>query len=137
MRISDWSSDVCSSDLIHDEGHGAMAATARRWWPRESAQCVDHQPRRQQLRQDLRIAAAHIDQIQRHAVAIETRELGGDGRIGLGPVGDQHRHVLVAEGLLDAGRMQCDAPVYLAARSDERRVGKECLRTFNFWWLPY
>src|SRR3546814_2409114 len=28
MRISDWSSDVCSSDLQHPAGHGAVRAGA-------------------------------------------------------------------------------------------------------------
>src|SRR3546814_1206308 len=27
MRISDWSSDVCSSDLLHGERHGEAAGT--------------------------------------------------------------------------------------------------------------
>src|SRR3546814_15581709 len=33
MRISDWSSDVCSSDLIHDTriGRVPMASMAERW----------------------------------------------------------------------------------------------------------
>src|SRR3546814_10768802 len=75
MRISDWSSDVCSSDLekIHDEedqDHGL-------------AQCLRH------LRQ------RHLDEL---------------GRI--------ERH-----GPLD--------------RSEERRVGKECVSAGRSRWSPY
>src|SRR3546814_8003440 len=38
MRISDWSSDVCSSDLPPKRGRGAAAAT-----PDATASCI-HQP---------------------------------------------------------------------------------------------
>src|SRR3546814_19778440 len=54
MRISDWSSDVCSSDLDHDRQHGyarrAVVGLAgnrqtpeMRWRPQEQNQC--EQPR--------------------------------------------------------------------------------------------
>src|SRR3546814_4931441 len=51
MRISDWSSDVCSSDLNIDDGHqlhpfrgGAVAAQKRAWHPGDAAQCRAYKP---------------------------------------------------------------------------------------------
>src|SRR3546814_16789449 len=78
MRISDWSSDVCSSDLMSVPGPGL-------------------QPRAQQ--RDVRVG-------RRNAV----RRLGGHGQI--------------------AGRAGA------RARSEERRVGKEGVRTCWSWWCP-
>src|SRR3546814_8875807 len=80
MRISDWSSDVCSSDLARDDGRVAGTSAA----------------------------------------------VGDDGRgalhdgfpVGVGHVGDQHV----------AG---------LDLRSEERRVGKECVSTCRSRWSPF
>src|SRR3546814_7358724 len=75
MRISDWSSDVCSSDLPHR----AMAFA---------------QPRRAEQREPHEIARARDRGFERHAL----REAG---------------------------------------RSEERRVGKECVSTCRSRWSPY
>src|SRR3546814_15118441 len=96
MRISDWSSDVCSSDL------------------------------------EVRLAHAH------HEILI------GDGEHRL-------RDVDLALALLVGGpvrgpverlrRVDADALGVEAARgvarSEERRVGKECVSTCRFRWSPY
>src|SRR3546814_7208828 len=92
MRISDWSSDVCSSDLL-----------------------VRHHPRRQH---DNRLPALRQ---RRGAKAFE----------------------------VDAGARQLDEPrrrrqsqaahclqVALVLRSEERRVGKECVSTCRYRWSP-
>src|SRR3546814_17035865 len=81
MRISDWSSDVCSSDL-HDDGDRPLAA-----------------------RRDTQDMLAELR--QRH----------GPGAV-VGPVPCQ-----MAE--------QCQG-----ARSEERRVGKECVSTCRSRWSP-
>src|SRR3546814_7280723 len=73
MRISDWSSDVCSSDLI------ALRRAAQSLFP----------PRR------------------RHW-----------------PPASLHRR-------------SCPRPYRCAARSEERRVGKECVSTCRSRWSPY
>src|SRR3546814_4709678 len=84
MRISDWSSDVCSSDL---RGHARPGPADPH--------------RRRDARQQL------------PAVADLLRRALGDGALlaGLRP-----RH---------------------AARSEERRVGKECVSTCRSRWSPY
>src|SRR3546814_4407569 len=84
MRISDWSSDVCSSDLQHE----------RQRLPAEPA--ADR-------RDQLGIAAAHP-----LAAAQAT----------IGP-GDEREQRTAGE------------------RSEERRVGKECVSTCRYRWSPY
>src|SRR3546814_7859368 len=88
MRISDWSSDVCSSDL-----RGASARRAR---------------------------AAHL------LSADLERAAEGDGDLSLRararPGGGERTFIR-------AGRP--------AARSEERRVGNECVSTCRSRWSPY
>src|SRR3546814_9816292 len=79
MRISDWSSDVCSSDLqVHFRGEGSEPVGAAR------------------------------------------RPPGGHQR----PAGQGHPRQL---GPADRG----------GKRSEERRVGKECVSTCRSRWSPY
>src|SRR3546814_3996936 len=87
MRISDWSSDVCSSDLFSDAG--AVAGFLQR---------LSADPR---LEGFLR-AVLYIEQ----------------------PI---HRTRALTEPL---GRLADD-------RSEERRVGKECVSTCRSRWSPY
>src|SRR3546814_11706964 len=82
MRISDWSSDVCSSDLLQHEILGRVVAEHRREG--------DLGPRR------LHVLGHHR----------------GAARKNLGPL-------------------------VLDARSEERRVGKECVSTCRSRWSPY
>src|SRR3546814_2316396 len=84
MRISDWSSDVCSSDL---------------------------RPHRPSWLASPREAAEH----QRDGVGIERRR---------GDAGLAHR----------AGHTPDHAAF---GRSEERRVGKECVSTCSSRWSPY
>src|SRR3546814_4904236 len=86
MRISDWSSDVCSSDL-------------------------DRVP----------------DEVARR----------GDGDELLGTVTAERGEVVDAalgEQLLDVGAGEVDV---VHVRSEERRVGKECVSTCRSRWSPY
>src|SRR3546814_9923843 len=81
MRISDWSSDVCSSDL-----------SCRSYRRNRGGQCQPIDPSRQE-RGRLSVVAGQEDRI-------------------LGKV------------------------TYIAARSDERRVGKACVSTCRSRWSP-
>src|SRR3546814_3935184 len=92
MRISDWSSDVCSSDLRVDLRTDPGGASSQ-------APVLDDAR--------LRESAARADCADRQL--LETR-----GLVRLG--GLQHR----------AGNH----------RSEERRVGKECVSTCRSWWSP-
>src|SRR3546814_6349252 len=84
MRISDWSSDVCSSDLPNYAGQ--------------------FDPRGLSIAQMLKDAGYH------------TYMAGKWGIGGVGPQGEGFEH---------------------AFRSEERRVGKECVRTCRSRWSPY
>src|SRR3546814_15311370 len=89
MRISDWSSDVCSSDLTRH--HATVVATPDRAVGRQRIGAV---------------AAIGID---------GRRGEGGRGRRMLQQAGEEPH----------------------AERSEERRVGKECVSTCRSRWSPY
>src|SRR3546814_15902748 len=95
MRISDWSSDVCSSDL-------------------ERLQ-VSLEPEIGHHRRD-------------HATALQTAVL----RPG---AGDHAEDLVAVDDLADL--VGQDQPVGVAVeRSEERRVGKECVSTCRSRWSP-
>src|SRR3546814_15638107 len=98
MRISDWSSDVCSSDLAARE--------------RE----VDHG--RYQLVTKLSPPHGAVPQRQAQPRAFPD---GGTGRY---PARAQLREYL-------------DKHMRASGRSEERRVGKECVSTCRSRWSPY
>src|SRR3546814_12643412 len=100
MRISDWSSDVCSSDLVHLGTGNYHAGTARAYT-------------------DLGLITA-------------------DPAIG----NDVHLIFQQLSGLAPAIRLErlLQSPFTLHAgvlRSEERRVGKECVSTWRSRWSPY
>src|SRR3546814_16423348 len=97
MRISDWSSDVCSSDLF---GEGAFGDRTG------EAEAVEHG--RVQLVDDFaQVAVGAGHQVADRAQALE--------------------HGRVAGGEFDDAQ----------ARSEERRVGKECVSTCRSRWSAY
>src|SRR3546814_14833965 len=98
MRISDWSSDVCSSDLL-----AVLALGELHFDPAVAPGAAFH----------VRIDRAIADAFDLDAV-------------------DQ----LFELGLADFA--ENPRPVNaLDARSEERRVGKECVSTCRFRWSPY
>src|SRR3546814_20271830 len=97
MRISDWSSDVCSSDLPFGGGAARLLLRGRKAL---GAQPVDR---------GFHVAAAFGQRLLaiHHARAAAVTKLlhGGGGDLG--------------------------------HRSEERRVGKECVNTFSSRWSPF
>src|SRR3546814_17313723 len=89
MRISDWSSDVCSSDL-------RAVAQAR----------LGYLPENCPLYPEMTVLE-HLD------FAAELRALHG------------------------AARLAAVRRAMAATRSEERRVGKECVSTCRYRWSPY
>src|SRR3546814_5347291 len=115
MRISDWSSDVCSSDLDH---------------------CGEAKP----LADDLGVAIEGPHEEDRFWIA----RLDEDGsKYGIRGVpfepdrwlneGDQ---VTVGTLTLDVYHTPGHTPGHVI-RSEERRVGKECVSTCRSRWSPY
>src|SRR3546814_16428774 len=105
MRISDWSSDVCSSDLAQQLGRGS----------------------------------AHVD--RRHGPAAGVDVLGLDAQIAGEILADDAgiAHLLDLLDLLAEGEALEHLVIEIAreaGRSEERRVGKECVSTFRSRWAP-
>src|SRR3546814_13677554 len=115
MRISDWSSDVCSSDLVAGGEEGAADD------PRGGERAVDEEivPFEDGADRGSRDDEADIASARRRF----TRRLG------------HARHACpfpffhgVARGAGKENRVR---------RSEERRVGEECVSTCSSGWLPY
>src|SRR3546814_5723950 len=104
LRISDWSSDVCSSDLL--AAQRLLVAEA------EGLHRVHRQLADVEL-QKLPFGEAAV--VERVRVIFR---LGEIAVVELALVGDDQ-----------AARLQL--------RSEERRVGKECVSTFRSRWTPY
>src|SRR3546814_20221031 len=132
MRISDWSSDVCSSDLTpeqvigviaHEAGHIAGGHLAR-------------------LQEELRNAEikAIIAAVLGGAAGIAT----GDGRaagaiIGGGGAAAQLgllKYTRTQESAADAAAMKYLDRTGISSRSEERRAGNECVSTCRPGWSP-
>src|SRR3546814_12215416 len=96
MRISDWSSDVCSSDLVGQVRVDFHAAKMRA--PLHGFQVA---------------GAIFISARPQNAVAVILAAVGLCLLIGVGEIGLQ------------------------ILRSEERRVGKECVSTCRSRWSPY
>src|SRR3546814_14751538 len=101
MRISDWSSDVCSSDLWED-------------------------------------AAAALDHVGLPAIIRPSYTLGGQGG-GIAYNREEYEQIVqsglrlspVHEVLIE------ESVLGWKERSEERRVGKECVSTCRSRWSPY
>src|SRR3546814_11592982 len=113
MRISDWSSDVCSSDLV-------AVALAQGWngklYDIEAIIKILTKPARLNFFLQLAVCGgddAHVD-LQRHACA------------------DRLRFAIFYDAQQLHLRIHRQFP-----RSEERRVGKECFRTCRSRWSPY
>src|SRR3546814_11386663 len=133
MRIRDWSSDVCSSDLVICEYLDALAGGGA-IFPSESGA-------RWRALTWQSLADGMVDA----AILRRDEEFRGEGHRS-----PAHRLAYAAKMRAALDRMEADAPllehagltigataVAVALRSDERRVGKECVSTCRSRWAPY
>src|SRR3546814_1046572 len=97
MRISDWSSDVCSSDLVDRGGEQAAAPAAVLYFGQ---------------------------QVQ----ALEFTVIGAHVRV--------RQAARTCHGEADRAPGVLQQPQAVARRSEERRVGKECVSTCRSRWSP-
>src|SRR3546814_14653120 len=108
MRISDWSSDVCSSDLIKVRGIFDAGQGNRDW------------------------AATRMIADGGGEAWLASRKNG---------LGKLHHKLMVIDGaLIVCGSFNYTAPAHRLHdenRSEERRVGKECVSTCRSLWAPY
>src|SRR3546814_19601993 len=116
LRISDWSSDVCSSDLAE---RSLQRHRGRRRPPGAAALALPH------------------------GLPGQLRDGAGDGRPPSLPChGDEREQPAPLEaaepaGQPAAGRARLRCPAGRRARSEERRVGKECVSKCRSRWSPY
>src|SRR3546814_13505320 len=100
MRISDWSSDVCSSDLAGGDGSGDGGSRRRRQ----------------------KNGRAHV-RTRKDATSRTTN--------------DQY---IIRRPFAERGGKMTNSEIVRAVdheRSEERRVGKECVSTCRSRWSPY
>src|SRR3546814_19335389 len=115
MRISDWSSDVCSSDLNSD-----WKAT-----PEALRKAVDAYNGANQHTKDL-----YIEQIQR-----EPKMASAVGQL----IGERELILQRDRGMSLCRRYTIRSYMirsHMIGRSEERRVGKECVSTCRSRWSP-
>src|SRR3546814_14056010 len=119
MRISDWSSDVCSSDLYTaPSGHLAVIDIATR---KIEARCdLGGQPDSTAVAPDGSFVAVAIEN--------ERDEDLNDGAIPQMPAG----HLAILK--LNGGVPDCASLMQVDVRSEERRVGKEGVSTCRSRW---
>src|SRR3546814_17845781 len=116
MRISDWSSDVCSSDLIQPSG----------------SQIIFHGNTR--FHDEWNMSALILEEIQvLQRIAVYHQQ------IGMSSWNDLSQQALLAQDarIRDSGGSYYFCWAEHVARSEERRVGKECVRTGRFRWSRY
>src|SRR3546814_9500272 len=118
MRISDWSSDVCSSDLVADRQQKLLKVDEETY----DLVTVDGTRRaRFTLSRDTATSRDDLELMGLDHPLVQ-EELG------------RWRSVTPEDiGIAVAGDV--DEPVVLS--SEERRVGKECVRTCRSRWAPY
>src|SRR3546814_399245 len=166
MRISDWSSDVCSSDLIRDrqlyvafdvgqsypqrealhdlllsiDNCGVMASGSEESAEHIFAQNVDTWVKwieAGKLGRAIQAVDALPPKMDRHKAALRIQLMGRAGLAG-------NALPLIREELATDKSLDPHIRVKLAriaqqasARSEERRVGKECVSTCRSRWSPY
>src|SRR3546814_14992582 len=116
MRISDWSSDVCSSDLF--EQTGAERAEMR----------VDHFCTR--VRIEFRKAQLQIDADNATTPTEQTARQPAERRAGREQQGNRQPTQHPQQTDADPGR----PPARMETKSEERRVEKECVSTCRSRW---
>src|SRR3546814_13230554 len=112
MRISDWSSDVCSSDLA---GGGTD----------------QHEPSFQRLYGPWRIGAPQTWRCRQANHAGDRLAQRGVGKFEVAVVHRCFRHVMTK---VESRLWRCNIST---DTSEERRVGKECFITCRSRWSPY
>src|SRR3546814_20198264 len=122
MRISDWSSDVCSSDLL-EQLWPLCEKVARRLKKAGLAGCAVH----------LKLKTSDFKLVSRSRRLVGPTQMAEELYRAASPLltqeADSRRYRLVGVGVAE---LVSAAP----ARSAERRGGKECVRTLRSRWSP-
>src|SRR3546814_13431292 len=129
MRISDWSSDVCSSDLVgitswNLDGYFDRMKSAWMWW----FNAASEEDLRRKLSQNS--LSLHLENVKSPVLFINAVSENPD-------LGGLAKRDSVNRVVADLRRMGLEADVVQLPRSEERRVGKECVSTCRSRWSPY
>src|SRR3546814_17173156 len=111
MRISDWSSDVCSSDLLQVSRKG----------PADFVSTADHKAEKV-IHDELEKARPGYGFLMEESAEVPASD-------------DSGRRWIVDP--LDGTTNFLHGLQHFAIRSEERRVGKECVSTCRSRWSPY
>src|SRR3546814_14600705 len=124
MRISDWSSDVCSADLGPEDRLSGRDGTVPITW--DAAE---------QYREDAAVALGAIpeiainkalaDSLQEAIELLDDCEIAHPGRWE------------AALAMVGRSKLLNNSDPSKEHRSEERRVGKECVSTCRSRWSPY
>src|SRR3546814_13203730 len=132
MRISDWSSDVCSSDL-----GAALAlyltdwsAPGELWLELARGELGTVEQEGQAFTAELRGPVAMLDGPVAPETSPDCRAELGDRNCRVDMAG---RRLLVRVTAVDGDVVALEAGL----RSEARRVGKECVSTCRYRWAPY
>src|SRR3546814_15836252 len=139
MRISDWSSDVCSSDLTGEDQSPALLAreAARIGFPLMIKAAHGGGGKGMRIVRSLDEFLPSLESCQR-----EAKSAFGRDRVLLERYIESPRHIEIqvfgdATGnAIHLGERECSAPRRYQ-RSEERRVGKACVSTCRSRWSPY
>src|SRR3546814_17200437 len=124
MRISDWSSDVCSSDLTHAKTIFTSGSTGK---PKAVIQTQRILTGIVAQHQAMYEEADHETQARAFLSWVPWSHVGGNNTLPADVLNE------AACFYIDAGR---PLPGQFAERSAERRVGKECFSTCRSRWSP-
>src|SRR3546814_12222923 len=121
MRISDWSSDVCSSDLSQ---RGAQRAALPAQFAAHAPRCDPRQVAAARQFDAVVVAMVAVGHRQVELARAAAAEFGAD-------------HVAEQAPVPQAAAVVGKVPVHARLRSDERRVGTECVSKCRSRWSPY
>src|SRR3546814_20706500 len=141
MRISDWSSDVCSSDLPREqqpEPAGARRGVQEQ--PADLARAIEVVAQHQHLRVEGAVQLFAMLAVGADAIGVEgptlpdlPENLAGAAHLAAVEILEHHQIEFVARIFLFRRAARLGA---LQLRSEERRVGKECVSTCRSRWSP-
>src|SRR3546814_16051691 len=134
MRISDWSSDVCSSDLASGFAEDALLQpTLLAAFPRQMTERFQPTILAHRLRAEI-VATELANRMVNRSGIVLPFALAEEEGCALGQVAAAYA---VAESLFGLPRLwQAIEDAGLNPSSEERRVGKECVSTVRSRWSP-
>src|SRR3546814_18194648 len=127
MRISDWSSDVCSSDL----GHSPAARSGVRLWLLSPVRVLHH-PAMSSVADLARANARSRQSGLRNFI----EPIAEDYTASLRGMGLGRMQMTLCKKVFSASRECRQRALKRWSRATERREGKECARTWRYRWAP-